>query len=116
VGKGKQRVLFKIPSLKRAGELLNLGRQQVKILTGLLTGHRHLKGHLFKLGKQWQIVPCVLDASRHLKQSHTFFVTVALATLRFRHLGCHFLKPCNFQDSSASKILHFVQSPEPLTE
>ena len=44
-GKGKRRVLFKIPSAKRAGKLLNLSRKQLRILTGLLIGHCHLKGH-----------------------------------------------------------------------
>jgi hypothetical protein len=42
--KGKRRVLFKIPSAKRAGELINLSRKQLRILTGLLIGHCHLKG------------------------------------------------------------------------
>jgi hypothetical protein len=41
---------LKKPSAERAGELLNLSRNQVRILTGLLTGHCHLKGHLLELG------------------------------------------------------------------
>ena len=57
---------------KRAGELLNLSRNQLRMMTGLLTGHCHLKGHLFKLGLV--TVLCVTDANRHLKRSHTFFV------------------------------------------
>jgi len=28
-----------------------------------------------------------------------------LATLRYRHLGCHFLKPGDFDDISVNKIL-----------
>jgi hypothetical protein len=38
---------------------------------------------------------------------YIFFVTV----LRFRHLGCHFLKP---GDMSVSKILHFAEGAGPL--
>jgi hypothetical protein len=41
---------LKGPSARRAGELLSLSRNQLRILTRLFTGHCHLKGHLFKLG------------------------------------------------------------------
>jgi hypothetical protein len=37
------------PSAKEAAELLYLSRNQLRILTGLLTGHCHLIGHLIKL-------------------------------------------------------------------
>jgi len=40
---------LKRPSAKRAGELLNLSRNQPRIMMRLLSGHYHLKGHLFKL-------------------------------------------------------------------
>jgi hypothetical protein len=39
------------PSAKRNAELLKLSRFQIKQVTGLLTGHCHLRGHIFKLGK-----------------------------------------------------------------
>jgi hypothetical protein len=35
---------------KKAQELLNLSRNQLRILIGLLRGHCHLKRHIFKLG------------------------------------------------------------------
>jgi hypothetical protein len=41
------KAFFKKPSVKKAGELLGLSRNQLIIMTGLLTGHCHLKGHLF---------------------------------------------------------------------
>jgi hypothetical protein len=51
VDKGRLRAFFKKnPSARETGELLNLSRNQLRIMTGLLTGHCHLKGHLFKLG------------------------------------------------------------------
>jgi hypothetical protein len=49
-GQRQTRDFLKGPSARRAGELLNLNRNQLRILTGLFTGHCHLKGHLFKLG------------------------------------------------------------------
>jgi hypothetical protein len=42
--------LIRGPSAKRASELLKLDRNQLRWVVGLLTGHCHLKGHLFKLG------------------------------------------------------------------
>jgi hypothetical protein len=42
--------LKKKTSAKKARELLNLSRNQLKIMTELLTGHCHLNGYLFKLG------------------------------------------------------------------
>jgi hypothetical protein len=41
---------LKKPSAKKAGELLSLNRNQLRIMTGLLTGHCHLKGQLFQMG------------------------------------------------------------------
>jgi hypothetical protein len=34
----------------------------------------------------------------------------ALATLTFTHLGWLCVKPCDFEDVSVSRIVHFVQS------
>ena len=84
-------------------------------MTGLLTGHYHLKGQLFKLG-------LVNSPERNrCKQasetaSHVLCDCEAWATLRFRHLGRHFMKPGDFEDISVSKILHFVQGAGLLNE
>jgi hypothetical protein len=40
----------------------------------------------------------------------------ALATLRSRHLGHHFMKPADFEDISVSRILQFVQGVGLLNE
>lgn len=40
---------LKTLSSKKGGELLNLSRNQLRIMTELLTGHCHVKEHLFKL-------------------------------------------------------------------
>jgi hypothetical protein len=48
-GQRQAKGFLKRPSAKRAGQLLSLSRNQLRILTGLLTGHCHLKGHLFKM-------------------------------------------------------------------
>jgi hypothetical protein len=108
-------VLFKIPSAKIAEELLNLSRKQLRILTGQLTGHCHLKGHLIKVGLANSPM-CDRCKQASVTVTHSLCDCVALATLRFRHLGYHFLKPGDFEDISASKIPHFVQGLGPLTE
>jgi hypothetical protein len=50
VDKGRLRALLKRLTAKRAQEFHNLSRNQLKIMTGPLTGHYYLKGHVFKLG------------------------------------------------------------------
>lgn len=99
---------FKRPA-KRAGELLNLSRNQPRIIMRLLPGHYHLKGHLFKL---------VLEGSLgwdRCKRSCKMVAPVlcdceALVVPRFRHLGQHFLKPSDVANISISIVLHLVQS------
>ena len=41
--------------------------------------------------------------------SHILSDSEAMATLRFRHLDHHFMKPGAFENISVSKILQFVQ-------
>lgn len=51
-----------------------------------------------------------------LKASHVLCDCEASDTLRYRHLGCQFMKPDDFEDISVSKILQFVQSVVLLNE
>jgi hypothetical protein len=48
--------------------------------------------------------------------SHILCDCEALATLRFRHLGRHFMKPGDFEDISVRNILHFVEGAGLLNE
>jgi hypothetical protein len=41
----------------------------------------------------------------HMKQPHMFFVALAVAILKFIHLGHYFLKPGDFADISISPAL-----------
>jgi hypothetical protein len=84
--------LLKKPSAKKAGELLDLSRNKLRIMTGLLTGHCHLKGHLFKLGLV-NSPKCDRCKQASVIASHVLCDFGALATLRFRHRGHHFMKP-----------------------
>jgi hypothetical protein len=41
------------PSARRTKHLLKLNRDQLRWVVRLLTGHCHLKGHLFQIGIDW---------------------------------------------------------------
>jgi hypothetical protein len=99
---------LKVASSKRAGKLLNLSRNQLRVITGLLTGHCHLKGHLLKLGlvDSARCDGCKLASET---ASRVVFDCEALAILRFKHLGQHFMKPGDLEPISISRM-HFAQS------
>jgi hypothetical protein len=55
-GQRQAKGFLKNPSAKKAGELLSLSRNQLNVMTGLLTGHCRLNGYLFKrAGKQSRV-------------------------------------------------------------
>jgi hypothetical protein len=100
---------------KKSGELLNLRRNQLRIMTGLRTGYSHLKGHVFKKGlvnspKCHRCKQASETASRVLGDCE------ALATLRCRHVDHHTMIPGDFEDIAVSRILHFVQGVGVLNE
>jgi hypothetical protein len=107
VDTGSLRACLENP-LKKNWGIAQSEEKQLRIMTGLLTGHFHLKGHLFKFGLiNSPESDCCKQASD--TYSHVLCDCEALATLRFRRLGCHFTKPGDFEDISVSKILHLVQ-------
>jgi len=75
---------------------------------GPLTGHHHLNGHLFRL----QLVGnprCGRCQHAYATASHVPCDCEALATIRFRHLGQHFVQPGDFHDISISRTLHLFK-------
>jgi hypothetical protein len=106
-GQRQAKGFLKKPSAKKAGELLKLSRNRLRTMTGLLTGHCNLKGHLFNLGLVMS-PKCNRWKQTCEMASHVLCDCEALATVRFRHLG-HFMRLGNFEDISVSRILHFVQ-------
>lgn len=78
----------------------------MRVTTGRLKGHCHLKGHLFKLGL---IDSPECDRCKQVYETASLVGDCeALAVLRFSHLAHHFLKSGGFADISS--INHFVQS------
>jgi len=80
-------------------------------MKGLLTGHCHLKGHLFKV----ELVDspgCDRCKQAIEKTSHVLCNSEAVAVLRFGQLYHHFSKLDGTANISLSKVPHFVQSVE----
>jgi hypothetical protein len=83
-------------------------RNLLRIMMGLLTGHCHVRWHLFNLGLVGS-PGCGRCIQAFEMVLHVLCDCEALATLRFRHLGQHFMKRDDFDDISVSSVLHFVQ-------
>jgi hypothetical protein len=97
------------PSARRTKDLLKLNRDQLRRVVGLLTGHCHLKGHLFKLGLTVDPT-CERCLQEDESATHILCDCEAIAYLRFRHLGQFFMEPSNFYDGPIIKVLHFIRS------
>jgi hypothetical protein len=76
--------LIQVPSAKRTKDLLRLNRDQLRWVVGLLTGHCHLKGHLFKLRLTADPIceRCLEDDESSI---HILCDCEAVAYTRFRH-------------------------------
>jgi hypothetical protein len=68
--------LIQGPSARRTNDLLRLNRDQLRWVVGLLKGHCHLKGHLFKLGRL--MIPSAKGAKKKTNQPHMSCVIVWL--------------------------------------
>jgi hypothetical protein len=78
-------------------------------VVGLFTGHRHLKGHLFKLGLTDDST-CEWCLEKDESATHNLCDCEATAYLRFRHLGQFFMEPSDYYDAPTNKVLHFIRS------
>jgi hypothetical protein len=96
-------------SAKRSKDLLKLNRDQLRWIVGLLTGHCHLKGHLFKLGLTVDLT-CKRCLEEDESATHILCDSEAIVHLRFRHLGQFFMEPGDYYDAPRSRVLQFVQS------
>jgi hypothetical protein len=74
----------------------------------LLTGHCHLKGHLFKLGLTDDII-CEWYLEEDESATHILYDCEAIAYLRFPHLGQFFMEPSDYYDAPMDKVLHFIR-------
>jgi ribonuclease HI len=97
------------PSARKTKDLLKLNRDQLRWITGLFTGHCHLKGYLFKLGLTDEPT-----SERGLEEdksaTHILCDCEPIAHVRFRYLGQFFMEPSDYYDAPKNKALHFIRS------
>jgi hypothetical protein len=96
------------PCVRRTNELLKLNRNQLRWVTGLLTGHCSLKGHLFKMGFT-NSPTCKRSLEKDESATYILCDCEAIAYLRFRHLGHYFMEPGDYQDAPVSKTVGGLQ-------
>jgi hypothetical protein len=77
-------------------------------VVGLLTGHCHLKGHLFKLGLINDTI-CERCQEEIESATHILCDCEAVAQIRFYHLGQVFMEPSDYYDAPVNKVLHFIR-------
>jgi hypothetical protein len=95
-------------SARRTKDLLKLNRDQLRCVVGLLTGHCHLKGHLFNLGLTDDLI-CERCLEEDESTTHILCDCEAVAHIRFRHLGQIFMEPSDCYDAPIDKVLHFIR-------
>jgi hypothetical protein len=96
-------------SAKRTKDLLKLNRDQLRWMVGLLNGHCHLKGHLFKMGLT-DDPTCERCLEEDESATHNLCDCEAIANLRFRHLGQFFMEPSDYYVAPINRVLHFIRS------
>jgi hypothetical protein len=84
--------------------MLKLNRNKLRHLTGLLTGHWHLKGHIFKLGLPNSTICETCNCED--ETAYTSYMAEVLAELRFCHLGLSFMKWSDYHKPSLSKVIY----------
>jgi hypothetical protein len=84
--KNKAKGLISGSSAGRIKDLLKLNRDQIRQVIGLLTGHCHLKGQLFKLGLIDDPI-CKRCLEEDESATHIPCDCEAVAYLRFHQLG-----------------------------
>jgi hypothetical protein len=96
------------PSDRRTKDLLRFNIEEVRCVVGLLTGHCHLKWHLFKLGLTDDRI-CERCLEEDESATHILCVCEAIDYLRFRHLGQFFMDPSDCYDAPINNVLHFIR-------
>lgn len=93
---------------KRTTECLSLTKNRLRVLTGILTGHCKLRGHLFHMGKV-ESSECRFCKLEKEEPIHLLTNCLATAARRRRTLGSYFLKIAEVRRLSPGKILHFLE-------
>jgi hypothetical protein len=82
---------------------------QLQWVVGLLTGHCHLKGYLFKLGLTDNPI-CERCQEKDESATDILCDCETTAYIRFSHLGQFFMEPNDYYDTPIHKVLYFIWS------
>ena len=97
------------PLRKRSIEALMLSRNNLRTVTGILTGHCHLNKHLHRLGISNNAL-CSKCKKVEETAAHILCKCEAVALSRYKYFGLASMSPKDFTDISLSKILDYVNS------
>jgi hypothetical protein len=108
IGVRKAKGFIQGPSARRTKDLLKLIRGQLRWVVGLLKGHWHLKGHLFKLGLINDPI-CERCLEEEESTTHILCDCEAVAHITFLHLCQSFMERSDYYDAPIDKVLHFIR-------
>ena len=94
------------PNLSTRVWLLSFNRTQSRVVFGLLTGHNTLRRHLYIMGLS-NNATCRKCGTEEETSFHILCECVALASLRYTHLGSFFLDPEDIRKLSIGAIWNF---------
>lgn len=93
---------------KRSRTCIELTKNRLRMLTGLLTGHCKLRGHLTKIGLEDNNV-CRFCNEAGETPEHILGKCGALNQIRFSNLGAHQIEKESFPSLNPLQILQFVK-------
>ena len=92
------------PDLATGVGLLSLNRTKSRVVIGLLSGHKNLRRHLYKMGLSNRKCGTEEETSVHI-----LCECETLASLRHTHLGSFFLDPEDLRKLSIGAIWNFAK-------
>lgn len=104
---GMSRLFIKGPSQASTEGLLQLSRNQLRAVAGILTGHWHLNRHLTTIGVRNNATceRCLEDDETSL---HVLCQCAALATLRQKYFGNGNPEPKDIMETSLNRLLNYL--------
>jgi hypothetical protein len=94
--------------MKRADDLLKLGRHQPKIVVAILTGHAPVRGHLYIVGLFKGDPTCRFCRKETATVQHIVYCCEALARQRNTILETLFTEPKDISTASVRDLCLFI--------
>jgi hypothetical protein len=97
------------PCKKRAGDMLKLGRQQLKMAVAILTGHAPVRGHLRTMGLFSGDPSCRFCKMENETVQHITYCCEGLARQRYNILGKSPVEPKDISTASLRDLCLFYK-------